>query len=133
CRRNVELSDTRRAAGAPRPDGLLARPSGALGEHQHDQGDRALVQSELHPEDERREDDGNPREPHADTSAARVSQAVSDKPQETFDATFPSQTEPPTEESGETSAAPPPPISETPAGRVDSVDATAEPAAEAHE
>ena len=66
ARRHVELPDARRAAGAARPGRLLARPPLASGEHQQDQGDRPLVQSELHPEDERREGDGNPGQPHAD-------------------------------------------------------------------
>jgi signal peptidase I len=35
-----------------------------------------LVQPELHPEDERRQDDGNPGEPHADTAAPGVPQAL---------------------------------------------------------
>ena len=65
-------------AGAARPGRLLARAPVASGEHQQDQGDRALVQSELHPEDEGRESDGDPGQPIADAAAAGVSEAVSD-------------------------------------------------------
>ena len=43
------------------PERLLARASVASGEHQQDQGDRPLVQPELHPEDEGREGDGDSR------------------------------------------------------------------------
>ena len=73
---DVELPDARRAAGAARPERLLARASIAPGEHQQDQGDRPLVQPELHPEDEGREGDGNPGEPHADAAAPGVPEAV---------------------------------------------------------
>jgi signal peptidase I len=38
-----------------------------------------LVQPELHPSDEGREVDGNPREPHADAPAARVPEAVTER------------------------------------------------------
>jgi signal peptidase I len=41
-----------------------------------------LVQPELHPSDEGREVDGNPREPHADAPAARVPEAVTERPAE---------------------------------------------------
>ena len=74
--RHVELPDARRAADAARPERLLARASIAPGEHQQDQGDRPLVQPELHPEDEGREGDGDPGEPHADAAAAGVPEAV---------------------------------------------------------
>ena len=76
--RDVELPDARRAARAARPDRLLARAPLASGEHQQDQGDRPLVQPELHPADEGREGDGNPGEPHADAAAAGVPEAVTD-------------------------------------------------------
>ena len=76
ARRDVELPDARRAAGPARRQRLLARASVASREHQQDQGDRPLVQPELHPEDEGREVDGNPREPHADAAAAGVPEAV---------------------------------------------------------
>src|SRR5581483_8146122 len=59
-----------------RPRGLLARASVASGEYQQDQGDRPLVQPELHPEDEGRQIDGNPGQPHADETAARVPEIV---------------------------------------------------------
>ena len=75
---HVELPDARRAAGAARPGRLLARAPVAPGEHQQDQGDRPLVQPELHPEDEGREGDGDPGQPHADAAAAGVPEAVSD-------------------------------------------------------
>ena len=67
---HVQLPDARRAARAARPGRVLARASIASGQHQQDQGDRPLVQPELHPEDEGREVDGNPGEPHADAAAA---------------------------------------------------------------
>ena len=76
ARRDVELPDARRAAGAARPERVLARAPIAPGEHQQDQGDRPLVQPELHPEDEGREGDGNPGQPHADAAAAGVPEAV---------------------------------------------------------
>jgi len=38
-----------------------------------------LVQPELHPSDEGREVDGNPRQPHADAPAARVPEAVTER------------------------------------------------------
>src|SRR5262249_44911639 len=76
ARGDVELPDARRAAGAARSERLLARPPLAPREHQQDQGDRPLVQSELHPEDEGRESDRNPGEPHADAAPARVPEAV---------------------------------------------------------
>jgi len=38
-----------------------------------------LVQPELHPSDEGREVDGNPREPHADAPVARVPEAVTER------------------------------------------------------
>jgi signal peptidase I len=41
-----------------------------------------LVQSELHPADERREVDGNSGEPHADAAAPRVFEVVDDRPAE---------------------------------------------------
>ena len=37
-----------------------------------------MVQQELHPQDERREGDGDPRQPNADTTAAGVPEAVAD-------------------------------------------------------
>jgi signal peptidase I len=52
----------------------------ASGEYQQDQGDRPLVQPELHPEDERREGDGNPGQPLPDSSASRVPEAVAQPP-----------------------------------------------------
>src|SRR5262249_16017840 len=73
---NVELSYARRAAGAPRSRRCLARASIAPGEHQQDQGDRPLVQSELHPADEGREGDGDSGQPHADAATPRVSEAL---------------------------------------------------------
>src|SRR4029077_17218549 len=63
-------------ARSARSDRLLARAPIASGQHQQDQGDRPLVQSELHPSDEGREVDGNPGEPHADAAAPGVSEAV---------------------------------------------------------
>jgi signal peptidase I len=42
-----------------------------------------LVQPELHPSDEGREVDGNPREPHADAPAARVPEALTEHSAET--------------------------------------------------
>src|SRR6185503_4567543 len=80
ARGDVELSDARRAAGAARSEHLLARTPFAPGEHQQDQGDRPLVQSELHPEDEGRESDRNPGEPYADPSPARIPEAVAEAP-----------------------------------------------------
>jgi signal peptidase I len=41
-----------------------------------------LVQSELHPEDEGREGDGNPGEPNADAPAARVPEVVAAEPEQ---------------------------------------------------
>src|SRR5207247_8230252 len=80
--RHLELSDARRSAGQARSGCLLARPPFAPGEYQQDQGDRALVQSELHPEDEGREVDGNPGEPHTDAAAAGLPEAVTERPAE---------------------------------------------------
>ena len=55
---------------------VLAGPPVAPGEHQQDQGDRPLVQPELHPEDERPEGDGDSGQPVADQAAAGVSAAL---------------------------------------------------------
>src|SRR5207302_10937453 len=73
---NVELPYARRVAGAARSERVLARASIASGEHQQDQGDRPLVQSELHPEDEGREGHGDSGEPDPNTPAARVPETV---------------------------------------------------------
>src|SRR5439155_7650661 len=79
--RRVELPDARRAARAPRPGGVLARAPLAPREHQQDQGDRPLVQSELYPPDEGREVDGNPREPNADAPAQGVPETLNVPPE----------------------------------------------------
>src|SRR6185503_20711385 len=68
---------------------VLARAPLPSREHQQDQGDRPLVQPELHPSDEGREVDGNPREPDADAPAPGVPEAVTqttvDSPQSTVE------------------------------------------------
>src|SRR5438874_1053724 len=94
ARRLVELPDARRAARAARPDRLLAGTPLAPREHQQDQGDRALVQPELHPEDERREVDGNPGEPHADAAPAGVPEVVADATPEATPEAAPAAAEP---------------------------------------
>src|SRR5205807_8242628 len=76
---HVELPDARRATGTARPGRVLAGAPIAPGEHQQDQGDRPLVQSELHPADERREVDGNSGQPNADAQAQGVPEAVSER------------------------------------------------------
>ena len=75
-RGHVQLPQPGRTAGAARSERLLARPSLPSGEHQQDQGDRPLVQSELYPQDERREDHGDSGQPHPDQASARLSEAL---------------------------------------------------------
>ena len=58
------------------PDGLLARASVAPGEHQQDQGDRALVQPQFPVENARRQRERNPCEPVTDQAAPRVFEAL---------------------------------------------------------
>ena len=68
-----ENSFTWPAAG---PRRLLAGPPLAPREYHEDQGDSALVQQELHPQDERFEGDGNPGQPVADQAAPGVPEAL---------------------------------------------------------
>ena len=58
------------------PERVLAGAPVAPGQHQQDQGDRPLVQPELHPQDEGREGDGDPGQPLADAAPAGISEAV---------------------------------------------------------
>ncbi|MGC4084868.1 MAG: signal peptidase I [Vicinamibacterales bacterium] len=71
---HVELPDARRAADTARRERVLARAPIAPGEHQQDQGDRPVVQSELHPENEGREDNGDSGQSHANQASQGVSE-----------------------------------------------------------
>ena len=59
------------------PERVLAGASIAPGEHQQDQGDRPVVQSELHPENEGREGDGDSGQPDADETSQGISEDLS--------------------------------------------------------
>src|SRR5204863_7596563 len=61
-----------------RPRGVLEGPPVASGQHQQNQGDSPLVQPELHPEDEGRQEHGDSREPVADQTAAGIPEAVAE-------------------------------------------------------
>ena len=74
--RHVERPDPRRVAGETRPGRLLAGAPFASRQYQQDQGDRPLVQQELHPQDEGREGDGDPGQPVADAATPGVPEAV---------------------------------------------------------
>src|SRR6185503_20755563 len=77
---DVQLPDTGRPAGAARPGNVLAGPPLAPGQHQQDQGDRPLVQQELYPPDEGREEHGDPGQPVPDQAAPGVSETLNFAP-----------------------------------------------------
>src|SRR4030095_16156160 len=69
-----------RPAGAARPGRILESPPLASGQHQQDQGDSALVQPELHPQDEGRQEHGDPGQPIPGEAPAASREAGSEPP-----------------------------------------------------
>src|SRR6185436_7371635 len=80
CDRELELPDAGRLAGPARPRGVLESPPVASGQHQQDQGDSPLVQQELHPQDEGREEHGDSGEPLANEAASGIPETLGDVP-----------------------------------------------------
>src|SRR5439155_22483359 len=76
--RDGELSHPRRIARTARPERLLASAPVACRQYQQNQGERPLVQSELHPEDEGREGDRDTGQPVPDQAASRLSEALAE-------------------------------------------------------